>query len=611
MDPLTRAINEAPLARIIERHFPESGIGRNGGSFKASWRDDKNPSASLFRSKEGCWLVKDHSTGETYNAYQFLTDIMGMPHEEAARELGIKTNGEHKRKHVKVAPVIKVEVPRSYAGAKGDAPKALSGRGFLHKDMERYGIRDDDGDAIIPVPNKDNPVNYKRRKADRDAKPKYVYEVDGVGAPPIHYLGRINTLLIIEGELNALVAHSVMDGEVSVLGVPGASHAIDASLADDMHVFIYADKDKAGTQAKGKWLAAVRGRHFRSVTVLPSWERDFCDIAGQDGRQALLGLLSEALAEAPPTLTITDRLVSDQHTVGMLQDTADQFVTGRIINPTGYHALDAITFGLPTSGLTLVAALPSCGKSIMLRDILLHNTQRGRKILLFSPDQSADSIYILLASLRAGVPAWRVQRKLFTQTLLNEHGSPEAITRHWKEVFDDTILHYSDRFRISGESDVGEIKRLVEEGLAEGVDMFGGDYIQIFEPEDADGRDMDGKAISELKKQIHRWNVPFVLATQLAKYKFGRHIKRDGIPYASDIEGRGTYFQASEQVYMIFNGEVYWKEYVDQNDPPPQPAGFYMDEGRVRVYVRKNKLGEIGGWVYLKWNKEFLTFENL
>jgi hypothetical protein len=178
-------------------------------------------------------------------------------------------------------------------------------------------------------------------------------------------------------------------------------------------------------------------------------------------------------------------------------------------------------------------------------------------------------------------------------------------------VFDDTILHYSDRFRISSESEIVEIKKLVEDALADGVSVFGGDYIQIFEPEGADGKELDGKAIKDLKKQVHRWGVPFVLAAQLAKYKFGRNIKRDGIPYASDIEGSGRYFQASEQVYMIFNGEVYWKEYVDQNDPPPQPAGFYNDQGKVRIYVRKNKLGEIGGWVYLRWNKDLLTFENL
>jgi KaiC/GvpD/RAD55 family RecA-like ATPase len=535
-----------------------------------------------------------------------------MKHDEAAKELGLQVNGAREKFGSRWAtPVVRQPPPEAYVKAEGTPPEALKGRGFLPKDMERYGIKNDDGDAIIPVPNKEDPINYKRRKADRDAKPKYTYELEGVGAPAIYYPGNTTTLLIIEGELNALVAHSVMEGEIAVLGVPGASHPIDPALVDDKHVFLYADKDKAGNQAREKWLSLIRQRHFKSVTVLSAQERDFCDIAGQDGREALFNLLTEALGATPPTLTILDRFVSDQHTVGMLQSNAEQFVTGTIVNPTGYHQLDAITFGLPTSGLSLIAALPSSGKSIWLRDVLFHNTQRGKKILLFSPDQSADSIYILLASRRAGVPAWRVQRKMFTQELLLEYGSPEAITKRWKEVFDDTILHYSDRFRISSESEVAEIKKLTEEALADGVTMFGGDYIQIFEPEDASGKEIDGKAIKDLKKEIHRWGVPFILAAQLAKYKFGRNIKRDGIPYASDIEGSGKYFQASEQVYMIFNGEVYWKEYVDQNDPPPQPAGFYNDQGKVRIYVRKNKLGEIGGWVYLRWNKDLLTFENL
>ena len=491
-------------------------------------------------------------------------------------------------------------------------PKALEGRGFTEEDIERYGFREDDGDAIFPIPNPQTPENYKRRKAARDASPKYTYEYSGVGAPAWYAPNEENNvLLVVEGELNAMIAHSVLNGKINVLGVPGASHPIDPKLANGKRVFLYADRDKAGTQAKNKWLELLRPMAFQSITVIPSVERDFCDIAGQDGREALLEFLKTSMRDTQPLFTVLDRFVSDQHTVGMLRDNAKQFVTGEIKNPTGYHALDAITFGLPISGLVLVAALPSCGKSLMLRDILYYNVERGKSILLFSPDQSADSIYILLASRRCGIPAWRAQRKLYTPTMLDNYGGPEAITKAWGEAFDDTILNYSKRFRVTGESEVKEIKRLTERALDDGVTMFGGDYIQIFEPEDADGKEMDGKAIKDLKKEVHGWGVPFVLAAQLAKYKFGRHIKRDGIPYASDIEGSGRYFQASEQVYMIFNGEVYWKEYVDQNDPPPEPPGFHGDGGRVRVYIRKNKLGDLGAWRYLKWNKELLTFENL
>lgn len=502
--------------------------------------------------------------------------------------------------------------PESYKSGTTEPPEALSKRGFTKQDLTTYGIRNDHGDAIFPVPNKQAPVNYKRRKKEKDAKPKYTYELSGVGAPYWHSedVTEHTKILVCEGELNSMVAHSVLGGGIGCVGVPGASHGIPKHLLDGKSIYLYADNDKAGRDAIARWLPEARALQFKSISVCEAHEKDFCDIAGQQGRDALKEHLNKLLS-VEPTLTILDRRITDDFTVAHLRENAKQFITGTVKNPTGYTELDAITFGLPISGISLIAALPSAGKSMMLRDVLFHNANLGKKILLFSPDQSADSIYMLLTSRRCGIPGWRVQRRLFTHAMIDKYGTEDAVIRAWGEAFDDTILNFSKRFRISSESDVGEIKRMVEDAIDDGFEMFGGDYIQIFEPEDATGKEMDGKAIKDIKKNVHGWGVPFLLAAQLAKYKFGRHIKRDGIPYASDIEGSGKYFQAAEQVYMIFNGEVYWKEYVDQNDPPPEPPGFHNDVGKVRIYVRKNKLGEIGGWRYLKWDKEFLTFQNL
>ena len=336
-------------------------------------------------------------------------------------------------------------------------------------------------------------------------------------------------------------------------------------------------------------------------------EKDFCDIAGQDGREALLTYLKAQMAREPD-FTELDRVISDYYTVRDMRESAKRYISGEIAVPSGYQELDAYTMGYPESGIVLIGALPSCGKSIYVRDVLYQQTLLGKKVMLFSPDQSAQSIYTLLASKISGIPAWRLQKRAFTPAMLEQYGSDTAIIKAWGDTFDYVVLELSESFRVSEESEVKEIKHLVNKALDEGFEFFGGDYIQIFEPEDSSGREIDGKAIKDLKKEVHRWGVPFLLAIQLAKYKFGPD-RPDGIPQASDIEGRGNYHQAAEQVYMIYNHEVYWNEYVRADKD--EPLEFINDRGKVRIYVRKNKTGPIGGWRYLEWDKELVTFKNM
>ena len=354
-------------------------------------------------------------------------------------------------------------------------------------------------------------------------------------------------------------------------------------------------------------MADLKRLPFKSLTVIPPQEKDFCDIAGQDGREALFGTLKAAM-DADPDYDTEDRVVSDYYTVQDMRESARRYISGVISVPSGYTELDNYTMGYPESGIVLIGGLPSMGKSIFLRDVMYHQTTLGRRVMLFSPDQSAQAIYTLLASKISGIPAWRLQKKAFTEQMLGRFGSPEAIVRHWGSVFDHVVVDLSERFRVSEESEVAEIKRQVRSALDEGFSFFGGDYIQIFEPEDSNGREIDGKAIKDLKKEVHKWGVPFLLAIQLAKSKFPPD-RLDGIPQVTDIEGHGRYHQAAEQIYMLYNHEIYWNEYV--RTEKAAPLDFSNDTGKVRVYVRKNKTGPIGAWRYLEWDKELVTFRNM
>lgn len=608
---LTAAIDDFDFPGLLAELYPASQATPNrAGQVRAVWRGERNASAYIYQHPQSrCWLLKDHGTGEVWNAYQFLTGVEGMSHGEAADTLGVETEEKPKPPPPKVVPPVEAQVPLP------EPPVALSGRGFVRADLELYGIVNDGGDALIPLMGVDGQLyNVKRKLAEPRGKMRYKYEYEGHGAPCWFSPGFLesNAQLWVEGELNGMIAHSVLrqhDANIAVAGIPGAeAHLPDITMSGKA-VYLYADNDAAGRRLQERFPQWALDQGAKSVTVLDAEERDFCDVAGEDGRDALHSWLGRAI-QKPPTLTILDREVHDGYTLGELRDIGRKFIDGELLLPSGYLELDSYTGGFPETGVIEVGALPSFGKSIFMRDVCtyqaLHN---NRRVLHFSPDQSIPSIVVFLASKMSRIPASMLRSGIYPARMLEEYGGPEAIRKTWGEVYDHCLLRLSQNYRISEAGDMRVIRKRVLKALDEGYSFFAADYAQILEYYDDRGREVDGRAINEIKKMTRELKIPFLVALQLAKYKFPQGSKRDPLPYASDIEGRGSYYQAAEQLYMIWDHELYEREYAGEETP--WPADVHYDAGKVRIYVRKNKMGPWGDWRYLRKQPELGTFLNM
>ena len=626
-DALTLAVDTADLPGLVARHYPDSLAhpGR-GGACKAAWRGEENPSASLFRARSGCWLLRDHGTGEVFNAYQFLTVIVGLGIDEAKRELLMGENAPLRVKRPqgeKIKPLSQKEMEKYTAWRlvrDTHMPAALSGRGFLPSDMREFGVVDDNGDALFPIfdPYGDV-VGVKRRHRARDAVPRYIYEFKDHGSPCWCSPGILDSRVVIvtEGELNAMVAYSVLREagitHIGTIGVPGASVSqLPSEALEEKPVYIYADEDGVGLKAREVWAQQAAQIRHAGVYQLPYLGADFCDLAAK-GRAELAALVSKSLGTSQTVASIDDRIIAGLYTIRELRDSVDRILKGEIVMPTGYTELDNYTMGLPEAGIVLVCALPSFGKSVFIRDVLMHHVMKlNHKVMLFSPDQSVKSVTRFMANKISGIPLWRIMRGAYTQELLDTYGDADAIKTVWKETYDYCLYELMEKyFTISEESEVATIKKEVERALDHGVSIFAADYFQMLEPDDQYGRSMDGKAPTQFKKDVHRWRVPFLFATQLAKSKFNPSLNRNGVPYAGDIEGHGTYYQSAELIFMLYSYELYWREYVNPNNPPDPPPQFEFDKNKHRVYVRKNKDMDWGQYRYLRWNKDLVTFENM
>jgi replicative DNA helicase len=490
----------------------------------------------------------------------------------------------------------------------------LQRRGFTQLDMQRFGFAMDGDDLLFPLHDLNGVlVGIKRRLGSPDAKMRYVYEEEGYGAPPwvSHGYRDCEKTLLVEGELNAMIADSVLeDGSWGVVGVPGANSSPPKHLFMDRKVFIYADGDKPGVEAAASWAKLAVKHGAMRVTILPAREKDFCDIAGEEGRGALKEWLNNSISTAQPTYTIADKLIGN-YTVRELRENAKRYINKDMALPTGFWEIDRYTGGLPDSGISLICALPSFGKSILLRDILLYLIQnKDKKVMLFSPDQSIPAIFRLIASKTSGIPLQQLRHRSFDPRLIEQHGSVQGIITHWGEVYDWAITELSKKLIISEAIEMSEMRKALTAGVEHyGVDVAAMDYIQIFEPESRNGG--DGMAAKELKAIVSELKIPVLACTQLAKYKFDRATKRDGIPYIGDIEGSGRYYQAADFVMMIYNHELYWREYVDPENEPRKPMGYENDHKKVRIYIRKNKDGEFGDYRYLNWNASLVSFSDL
>ena len=171
-------------------------------------------------------------------------------------------------------------------------PKALHGRGFTEGDLLYFGIRVDGDDAIFPIHGPDGSVVRLKRRfgAASTSGAKYVYEVTGPGGGAPAWcspgFGAAATVLVTEGELNAMVMHLARP-DVDVVGVAGVRGCLPIEHLRGRDVVLYADGDAAGTGARDRWTAALAALGVASFWLDPWPDGDACDIAGRFGRAAL------------------------------------------------------------------------------------------------------------------------------------------------------------------------------------------------------------------------------------------------------------------------------------------------------------------------------------
>lgn len=627
-------IKEADLPKMVADFAPESkAVPGKPGVYFASWRGNHESPAFSIQRWKGSFMWKDQATGEAGNAYSFATKVMGLSNTEAIKlleEYTGKTVSTSERKYKKlgdpdfVAPrsVEEKLVDQSFNNMMaeklgGPVPAAIRGRGFLSRDMAQWLMVGDGDDLIFPIFNHENQiVSWKRRFHDNPKK-RYSYELTGHGGVPQCIDTNREYIFITEGELNAMIVASVFrsagENRIGFMGIGGAEGGLSLRALDGKVVYIYADPDEPGSKAREQWREAAIFAGAKEVWDVEAWstEEDFCDIAGRS-RQELYESLKNAMATAIRMYSPYDRDVGGYTVTELLQMGDDFLDPNRKGIMTGFVEIDLYTGGLPESGVVLIGALPSFGKSSLMRSFLQNHLKdnSNSKVALFSPDQSIASILKMMACENSGIPLENMKQRRFYPKMLDVYGGPEGVIKHWKRHYEDLVINYTKRFLVSQELRMESVMAMLEPMIDRGVTMIAGDYGQQFKLKGLSGNEHDEQVAMTWKEAARKWKLPVILPVQLAKSKFGKNVKRSGIPTSNDIEGTGAWYAVAETALLIYNQDMYMKEFqISEFD---ESAKFFdqNDIGKARIIVSKHKEGSRGDFRYLEWDARFAAFRN-
>ncbi|MEU8158014.1 replicative DNA helicase [Micromonospora sp. NPDC048986] len=237
--------------------------------------------------------------------------------------------------------------------------------------------------------------------------------------------------------------------------------------------------------------------------------------------------------------------------------------------PTGLHDVDEVLEGLRPGQLTLVAARPRVGKSVLLLNIAQHAAMTlNKRVVLFSLEMSESEVATRMFSASTGVPLTRIR---VAKTL--EDNDWVKLANHLADTT-DAPLHIDASPRASLAYIRASARRILEENGS--LDLVIVDYLQLMPPTNprASRQEQVGDISRGLKLLAKELGVPVVAACQLNR---GPEQRTDKKPQLGDLRESGSLEQDADQVILLHR--------EDADDPESPKAG------ECNVIIAKNRHG--------------------
>ena len=240
--------------------------------------------------------------------------------------------------------------------------------------------------------------------------------------------------------------------------------------------------------------------------------------------------------------------------------------------PTPWHEINIATHGLQSGELTLIAARPSMGKSVMCLQLATFGALRGKRVAFFSLEMTRAQIHRRNIAALSSVPHdW----------LLAPHDGED----HWGAMasaireLKGASLYVDDTSDLTIAQVMARARML---HLQEPVDLLVIDHIHDFKIRADQARFEYGRIAQGIKTLAKEFNCPAVGLAQLNRNVTAR---ADKTPTLSDLRESGELEQKGDLILFLHR-----EDYYDANAMP----------GVVKVIIAKGRDIEAGKTIHLR-----------
>lgn len=207
--------------------------------------------------------------------------------------------------------------------------------------------------------------------------------------------------------------------------------------------------------------------------------------------------------------------------------------------PTGFPDIDdhLLGGGLVGSGLYVLAARPSMGKTSLALDIAANMGGQGKIVYIVSREMPGESLFDRLHAAYSGVERWKLRPGIYQKEYLRLTETLERVAE-MKIILDD-----------SSET-VSEVKSWFKEFQKKGSkpDCVIADYLQLFGGEGRTRNEEVGANSRAMKRLAMEFNIPVLILSQLNRDADRGHRE----PELMDLRDSGEIEQDADAVFFLF-----------------------------------------------------------
>ena len=255
---------------------------------------------------------------------------------------------------------------------------------------------------------------------------------------------------------------------------------------------------------------------------------------------------------------------------------------------TGFTDFDNKFLGLPRKALTIIAGLPSMGKSMLATQIALNIAKQKKNVLFFSLEQSKEETIKKVLSNLTCIDSYKINSNKLTEE------EKERINNEIKQFKDNYNLFIND----NGKMDCFEIEKeiIAFKKKYNDLDVVIVDHLQI--TQDTNKEKVDyikyGNITRDMKILAKKYNIVFICLSQLSRSVFENKGDR---PELHNLKASGD-IEANADVIIFTHRDNYFLEKKAQGTTGEEKKGLdkliEASKNTMFLLVKKNRNGELG-----------------